>query len=240
MNRRTLLTSISVGAATVAGCTGGDENDETGRKYKPCNHMVLEYWILPEDVKAEVDTAFDEGQYESDEELLWQQIAGSDVQALQRGGKVFEKGPDGYEPRQEITFYSPQVDVNDGVHTLQFEETTPQYDSMKHLTVQRGPEVPRNISIAVKNTEGTVIEETDLTIKDRNSEPEVPVASEFGTYVVEVTVEDWGTVTEKLRLHSGVGVMVLGINESDEGESPFSVFIAKDPSDGESLCPWEV
>jgi len=201
--------------------------------------MVLEYWILPEDVEAEVDTAFDEGRYESDEELLWQQVAGPDVQALQRGGRVFEKGPDGYEPRQERTFYTPQVDVDDGVHVLQFEETTPQYDSTKYLTVDRVPEVPLNVSIVIKETEGTVIEKTELTIEDRTSDPEIPVASEFGTYVVEVTVEDWETVTEKSTLGSSIGVMLLDVSENDEGESPFSVSIAKDPSDGEAVCPWE-
>ena len=70
MHRRTLLTVVSLSAATVAGCTGKpnkdtDENDE--REYEECNHRILHYQNLPEDVRSEVDTALSKGQYETDE-----------------------------------------------------------------------------------------------------------------------------------------------------------------------------
>ena len=221
MNRRTLLTAISVGAATVAGCTGRDENDE--RKYEECKLRIIYYRDLPEDVKTEVDTAFDEGQYESDEELLWQQVAGPDVEALKRGE----------------TYYSPQVDVDDDVHVLQFEETTPQYDSTKHLTVVGVPEVPLHISFTIKDTEGTVLKEAERTIEEKDSNRKVPVASEFGTYMLEVTVEDWGTVTESLTLGYATDVIQLSIRETDEAESPFFVSIDINPAKKKAECPWE-
>lgn len=222
MNRRTLLTAISGGAATVAGCTGGDEDD--GRKYEECDRRFLDYRILPRDVKAEVDTAFNEGRYESDEELLWEQVAGPRLEALARDG----------------SYYAPQVDVENSVHILQFEEITPQYDSTKHLTVIHVPEVPLEISIAIKDTEGEVLDETDLTIEDRDSNQEAPIANEFGTYLVEVTVEDWGSVTEELTLGPFPEPIRLGIiGENDETDQRFSVAIESGSDSDYDPCPWE-
>ncbi|WMT09847.1 hypothetical protein NP511_09505 [Natrinema thermotolerans] len=224
MNRRTLLTSISVGAATVAGCTGGVENDETGRKYEECNLPALQYGTLPEDVRAEVDTAFNEGQYETDGELLWQQVAGPGVEFLKKGGPWYT--PDG-------TYYTPQVDSDNGVHTLQFEETTPQLDSTKYLHVEDVPEVPVNITI--KYTDGTVLE--DHTIEEKDDYPEVPVSNKVGTYLVEVTVKDWGTVTEEFGIDHFTQELNFGIHR--ESESSFSVSIQDNPATYPASCPWE-
>lgn len=233
MNRRTLLTSISVGAATVAGCIGKlnrDENDEQKkpnrnendeRKYEECNRRILNYRTLPEDVKTEVDTAFDEGQYESDEELLWQQVAGPGVEWLLREG----------------TYYAPQVDVDNGVHTLKFEETTPQFET-KYLNVEHDLEEPQDLSITIKAIEGnskrTVLQEDGITIGDGGSNQKVPIASEFGKYLVEVTIEDFGTVTREVRLDPDVTI-ILNIGK----EPNFSAHIVESrPDELESKCPW--
>jgi len=226
VKRRTLLAAVSMGAATVAGCVGepngaGDENAEP--KYEDCNTRVLHYRILPEDVKTEVDTAFNGGHYESDEELLWQQVAGPRVEVLGRDG----------------SYYAPQVDVDNGVYTLQFEETTPQYDSTKYLTVSEVPEVPLEISITITDAQGTVLEMTDFTIEERHSDQKVPVASEFGTYIVEVTIEDWGSVTEELALASAPEPILLNIRDDDESESSFSVQIRSISDQGAFACPWQ-
>ncbi|WP_130502038.1 hypothetical protein [Natrinema hispanicum] len=226
MKRRTLLAAVSMGTATVAGCVGepnrtGDENAEP--KYEDCNMRVLHYRILPEDVKTEVDTAFHGGQYESNEELLWQQVAGPRVEVLGRDG----------------SYYAPQVDVDNGVYTLQFEEITPQYDSTKYLTVSEVPEVPLDISITITDAQGTVLEEIDLTIEERHSDQKVPVASEFGTYIMEITVEDWGSVTEELTLASAPEPILLNIRDDDEAKSSFSVQIRSISDQGAFACPWE-
>ncbi|MFA9416386.1 hypothetical protein [Natrinema sp. HArc-T2] len=256
MKRRTLLAAVSTGTATVAGCTGkldgstndtegsgrpdGDENaereyeecgtgeladedEDVGRQYEECNHRILHYRILPEDVKTEVDTAFNQGHYESDGELLWEQVAGPGVEALERDG----------------LHYAPQVNVDNGVHVLHFQEITPQYNSTKYLTVHSVPEAPLELSITVTDTEGIVLEETDLTIQERDSDQKVPVASEFGTYLVEVTVEDWGSVTEELTLGSSPEEMLLAIREGDKEDSSFSISIQTSADDGYAACPWE-
>ncbi|QCS44461.1 hypothetical protein [Natrinema versiforme] len=163
-----------------------------------------------------------EGQYESDEELLWQQVAGPDVEALKRGE----------------TYYAPQVDVENGVHTLQFEETTPQYDSTKHLTVPDVSEVPLNISFTIKDTEGTVLKEVDRTIEEKDNDRKVPVATELGTYLVEVTVEGWGTVTESVTLEYTTHQVLLNTQENDEAESSFSVSITQNPATTPAKCQW--
>lgn len=225
MNRRAFLTSISVGTATVAGCIGRNENNKNERKYEECNQRVIHYGSLPEDVKAEVDTAFDEGQYESDGELLWQQVAGPRVEWLLHGG----------------TYYTPQVDVDNGVRTLQFRDTTPQYDSMKYLHIRDVPEIPLDILITVRNSNGAVLEEVNTTIEDRafDRRPKIPVASEFGTYIIEVTVEDWGTVTEELALHPNYNTMLLEIDKEKEKKPSFSEFITIDPNADKTICSWE-
>ncbi|QLG48710.1 hypothetical protein [Natrinema halophilum] len=241
MKRRALLTSITVGAATVAGCIGKlnrDENDE--RKYEACNHSVLRYRNLPDDVKTEVDTALNEGHYVSDEQLLWQQVAGPEVEALVQGTRHIDS--DG-EIEDDTVLYAPQVDVTNGTHIIEFEEITP------HLTVVEVPEVPLHISITIKYTSGTIVKEIDLPIKQIYSSPEVSLPRDYGSYIVEVTVEDWGT--ESVTVHSPKDIS-LSISENDislsipktEGiESSGSADDEAEPSDSAgntspAVCPW--
>jgi len=75
MNRRTVLAGCAL-STTLAGCLDGislrDMRSDT-EEYEECHLIEISYEWLPDDVRTEVDTALDEGSYET-ERLLFAEL----------------------------------------------------------------------------------------------------------------------------------------------------------------------
>ena len=227
MNRRRFLTVATTGTITLAGCIGGNIGDKTTEKYEECDLMIIYYGLLPSDVQKEVDTAFNKGKYETEGELLWKEVAGPNVQAI----------------KKDDNFYAPNVEREDGVHTLRFEETTPRYAEPQFLRVSNTTNDTLNISITVKDSKKTILEKADFTVEPKSGldDHRVPIAREFGEYIFDIEIEGlWSdTIVEELLERYPRPILYIYPDEesSSHGEQ---VSLAKHVDDvGMRRCTWE-
>lgn len=107
-----------------------------------------------------------------------------------------------------------------------------QYDEVKSLTVENGLETDLNATITIRNGDGTILSETNVSApKGGHPDKQIPVADESGDYTAEITVDGRGTVTTSFDLRTPVSDPVLYIGEivPDEGE-PFGAAVDGAPA----------
>ncbi|MFC6718319.1 hypothetical protein ACFQGT_11820 [Natrialbaceae archaeon GCM10025810] len=197
MNRRTLLATVGA-TVGIAGCTenlqsetfGDDSTDQDD--YEQCDEEILLFEHLPDDVKTEVETAFEEGEYRTDGELLYEQVASSNVEALRRNDLYWEAHVD----ERLLPFTKT---------TLSFTQTTIRYDSTIDLEIRNASEEEWTESILVRNVdEEILVHEEDVTIDpypiaDEEKEDvraddkriaTFPVSKQWGRYKILLAYED--------------------------------------------------
>lgn len=155
MKRRAILASVGVTSAGVAGCletvdprTNGKQN---GRRYEACGEPVLVFAKLPTEVQREVRTAFEEGEYSNDGELLYGQVAGESIEALRRNDFYYE------------------AHVNTkllGGQTLSFTQTSMHYESPVDVEIRNLREDEWRGTVKVTGVDGeTHVLEENVTIE---------------------------------------------------------------------------
>lgn len=145
MPQRDYFAFLEVGVVAAAGCLHDDSGDDGGspdasQTFDGCNMGVIYEERLPEEVQREVNTAFDDDVYESDEELHWEQIEGQ-ADALYRDG--------GY--------YEPTVDGDTETRTLRFEETSVNEPFL--FIIHTRPDTNVTGSVIVEGEEGSLADD---------------------------------------------------------------------------------
>lgn len=218
MNRRTLLATVGVTTAGLAGCLGSVSGEQ---KYEECDAPFVLYGYLPDDVATEVDSAFENGGYETDDELLYAQAVSDDTPL----GK-------------DDTLYEHQVEPDGDAPRLSFEEWTA-YSSPVELTVRNDTDDAVELSVAVTDDNGTVVLAEDaVTVDPDGGSRSFPVASAFGEYDIDIEFENgrretetWyvGPPTETSRNFGGT----VRISDGD-------VSFRQDTREYDRpICPWE-
>lgn len=154
MHRRNLLGVLGMGGVVVAGClhrasesAGDDESPAGEQAFEGCDLTVVYDRRLPDEVVEEVDAAFDdEGGYQSDGELYWEQIQG-EAEALYRDG----------------AYYEPIIESGDGSRTLRFEETT--VEESFSFRLYSHTDDPVRGSVTAEGPDGTVLEEEAFDVE---------------------------------------------------------------------------
>lgn len=196
MNRRALLSAAAGTTVGVAGCL-----ESTDEPYESCGDRELVYSRLPEDVKAEIDAAFEEGTYEEtdvvvEEKFLYELVEGPSVKALRRDG----------------TYYEPRIDEEPawlGLGTkriLSFEEATLTRDSKEALRIRNATAEPWNGVVTIEETGGELVVDEEITVEsfprteseaqtaaqagERDRLTSIPVTDECGRYDLTFEPED--------------------------------------------------
>ncbi|AXR80244.1 hypothetical protein [Natrarchaeobaculum sulfurireducens] len=166
MNRRDVLATMGISLSTpLVGClqtsNTGSENEE--QEYEECYLIEIQYEWFPQDIKDEVDTALEEGSYETDT-LLFAEAVDAEESYL-----VVNDTP-----------YEPIVETSNETQTLELHE----------VDVIRTPE-PRNIrvhndddrkhEVHVELTNGETFVAETITL-DSGEETELEATDRFGTY----------------------------------------------------------
>ena len=202
-NRRALLGSIA--AVGVAGCLSavpGAESD-AGRDYEECTAPYVEYDDLPTDLAAEVDAAFAEGAYVTDETPLYEQAVG-----------------DGTPLWRTDTPYEHRVERDGDTRRLTFEEQTA-YDSPRDLKIENPTDDRIAVSATITDEDGErVLDVTGIEVAPDDNE-RLEAVSQFGTYEVDVELEDGRreTKTWTLTPPKGGGVDALVVSIAADGIS---------------------
>lgn len=218
MNRRAILAILGASTATVAGCLGGPERDgednEKGdeeRNYEPCNKQLILFSLLPDEVKKEVETAIEEGEYRTEGELLYDQVEGPGVEALVRNGMYYES---------DITR------TQDGSQILSFTEVTVTHDQKRDLLVQNVTEDEWSGTITIENSDGRRLVEEEVTIDSfptdetpkqdtedgiDNRITRLPISDEFGRYIItfESKTGEREQVEDTIGRTDAIGILVV-------------------------------
>ena len=191
MHRRVLLGSITVGVAAVSGCldddtgeagTGSSEtaDDETteaaASEYEECHAPFVDYDELPDEIAAEVDAAFDDGEYVTNDDILYEQAVG-----------------DGTPLWTDETPYEHRVETDGETRRLSFEEQSA-YSSPRDLEIWNDTAEPRSVVATVTDEDGELVVDAALTV-EANDRKRVEAASRFGTYDVVIELDDGRTET---------------------------------------------
>lgn len=200
MHRRALLGSVAAaGAVGAAGCLGSLADAGSGgtRDYEECNAPYVEYDDLPADLAAEVDAAFAEGAYVTDEMPLYERAVG-----------------DGTPLWKDDTPYEHYVERDGDARRLAFEEQTA-YDSPRDLEIENrsGERILASATITDENGE-RVLDVTGIEV-DPDDRERLEGVQRFGTYEVDVELEDGRRETETWELtppkSGGVDALVVSI-----------------------------
>lgn len=202
MRRRALLAALGAQttAASVAGCladgasvpAGGDENesaDESERDrgnadagdpdcrsdepIEECGHLVISADAVPAAVRCEIDAAFDDGAYETDDDLLL--AAAMDVEHAY--------------VRREETEYEPVVERDGNATTLRFREAERlTLREPARTTVRNDAQRARTVTVSIDREDGTVVEESfELSGSGRKR---LDVSDVIGRYEIRIETDD--------------------------------------------------
>ncbi|MDS0477984.1 hypothetical protein [Natrinema sp. 1APR25-10V2] len=180
MKRRTLLTVLSMGTVTTAGCiTGLNRGTSTNnggadqREYERCGKYIIDVNSLPDTAKDEARTAIEDDHYETAGELLLPEVV--DI-----NGSYISRRKDG-----ERVYYELSVEPGGEVTRLRAEEMLP-----KTSAVQVENATERNLTANVRiEHEGDLLVEKTVDIGvggdvDLDEEAEY----KYGSYRAEVNV----------------------------------------------------
>lgn len=218
MNRRECLAALGTVSAALTGCSspfGGS------RGYEECDAPFVLYDSLPRDVRSEVDSAFDDGTYETDGDLLYDEAVSDDT-PLGRAG----------------TLYGHRVDRDGDVRRLSFEEWAA-YPSPVELAVRNDAAETVHASVRVTDEGGaTVFEKGGVALEPDGGSRRFPVTAEFGEYEFEVATETGRRAVETWRIGptSVTGRNYAGTARVSENGIEFDQTSVEYDR---PVCPWE-
>lgn len=166
MNRREILATMGISLSTpLGGClqinNTGSENEEQG--YEECYLIEIQYEWVPQDIKDEVDTALEEGSYETDT-LLFAEAVDVEESSLMVND----------------TPYKPVVETTNETQTLEFHEVDVIRTPEPRIIRVRNDD-DRKHEVHVKLTNGETFVDETITLKT-GEETELEATDRFGTY----------------------------------------------------------
>jgi len=192
------ITALSM--AGFAGCVGDPQSSEDSSSsedsddpqspedFETCGAVTINIEALPDPARTEVETALENGQYETDEELYLPHLMDIDTSYLL---------PDTWVYRRAEVAYQAVVSQDGATNTLELEEAVPTHGE-KPLGIRNEGDEQVTVEVHIKRlrTDETLYEET-LTI-DSGSKTETAAFNreigEHGEYQLTITSEDQITV----------------------------------------------
>lgn len=203
MKRRTLLASVSVGAATVAGCLSGSSD---GWGYRTtCELPTFNYEHLPDNAKEEVKKAFSDGEYEADGNLYYELLLEEpEEQALLKDG----------------TYYVAEIDLTKETSTLTFKETTPTFDSLQVVEIENDTDETINFSYTIAYEDGgALVDKNGKEVKERpltlrsGMNRSIEILDKYTTYEIRIEFEDGRTESDTFGFDRKSEKIEVSINE---------------------------
>ena len=206
------------GSGDESGNDNGGENDANGtdepQEYETCHLVSIDYEWLPEEIRAEVDAALEEGSYRSDR-LLFAEAVDPDRSYLVVDG----------------TPYEPIVEADGDREILEFREDD----------VVRAPE-PRAVHVRNDDTrdhelrveltgEGPILEET-LEI-EAGGERELEATEEFGTYELSARALTGHEAEDSIEFEVSDSTWDAYVEVTDD-----DLWVSQDVADI-APCPWD-
>ena len=187
MRRRSLLTAVSAGALSVAGClstgTGGagpEAGGSTGgeaRRYEECGREIIPYDMFPGPVQAEIDAA-SEGRYEAARVYLAEAM---DIDAS-------------YVSIDD-TYYEPSVTEVGDRQRLELQAVEPKaLPTARPVRVEQPRGGERTVTVSLTAEDGTPLVEETRSLHP-GGDVEFGTVRRVGTHDLRVTVVD-GEETE--------------------------------------------
>lgn len=182
MKRRTLLASLGATSVSVAGCVSTiapSSSEDSSSDFEACGEPILVFSKLPDAVQREVETAFEEGEYHADGELLYEQVAGDSVQALRRND----------------FYYDSHIDKKLlGGKTLSFTQTTMTHDSPVDLEIRNTRDGDWKGTVKVTDVDGEILVlEENVTVESYPTDPEKRRVDLTDERIKQFSVTDeWG------------------------------------------------
>lgn len=225
MQRRTLLTTLGTGGVSFAGCLGDmsvenresptETPDNAGTEYTECKAPYIDYTDLPEELAAEVDGAFEDGVYVTNEEPLFPQAVS-----------------DGTPLWKDDVPYEQEVERDGESYRLSFAEQTA-FSSPRRIYLSTDTDDELSAALVVTDEIGDkIVEEDDLTLVPGEKE-QIQGPREFGEYEVVLEVEDDRRETEDWELDphrtETIEGLVVSIDGKDISIKPLVSVVDFDP-----------
>lgn len=233
MKRREILAISSLGGSALAGCLTSNE-DNWGYE-RTCELPTFEYRHLPANAKEEVDIAFSEGRYKTDEKLYYERLLEEpEEQALRKDGSYYVSN---ITREEEDTIFGTTV-----ASTLSFEETIPEFDSPQIIEIRNRTDSEITITVTIRYANGGVLTDEngneiinrEITLGNAsswNSNYQFEALDKYTTYVVNLEFESGRTESETFRFDRRSERLEVSI-----GENRFS---GGGIGAGYSTCEWE-
>lgn len=223
MKRRTVLTAFTTGMLAFAGCASETDSDEWNYR-TTCDRMIIPYRNLPDNAREEVDTAFTEGEYETEGNLYYELL----LEDIEQQYLVRDR-----------TYYLAEIDETKERSTLKFRETTPSFESPHPIKIQNETGERLDFTFTIGTGEGSMLTEIKAHERQVVLEPEEVyhtdgIIDEFGTYTVRLEFDDGRSEEDEFTVGNYKnGHVYVETSISSDGVSAGNHIGADDGS-----CPW--
>lgn len=183
MNRRAFLAGVSgVATGTVAGCLSAVPGiTPPPDSFEQCDTLTIPIEWLPDPAENETETAYTDGQYETDDELYLPHVI--DIEST-------------YLEREHMSDYFLKADVEsrDGVNRLTLSRTTPSWGE-RSLDLENDAEGQHTVEVRVSRLPNWERDDTEVVIEttveiDEDETIEIGTFERtFGEYSAEVTID---------------------------------------------------
>ncbi|MFC6729309.1 hypothetical protein ACFQDG_11715 [Natronoarchaeum mannanilyticum] len=192
MKRRGLLLGAGIVVSSLAGCLGnrsGETNDSNNPEntteednaitYEQCPDMFVSLDDLPKPAKEEANTAIENGVYETDGELILNEVLSIEESYLLATGR----------------YYNMTVTTDDGVTRLRSEEVVPKEATLP--VIDNGMETDVTVDLRIEH-EGSLLLEDTITLRAR-SETALTDGNDYpyGQYRATLKIQTGGEVHEE-------------------------------------------
>ncbi|NGM67711.1 hypothetical protein G6M89_01580 [Natronolimnobius sp. AArcel1] len=211
MNRRAVLASVSAATASaVAGCSTPTARDDV-TEYDECELSIILGGNLPGPVASEVETALEDGQYQTDGDLRLQEVMGPDTTYIHVSGQYFE----------------PHIDTDGETTTLVLGESIPRQDEGDLPLRNRTGEA---IDAAIRVTYQPPGDDDTETIRDDRLE--LPVGEsetipdswqQYGRYTLEIDFGDFDSLEESWSINLGTTFRGLTLESTSQLQPDMNV-----------------
>ena len=231
MKRRELLTSVGLASCVLAGCTGRrdggsepvdatDESDSEGGEennsssevtYQECEERFILLSALPDSAKEEATTAYENGKYETESELVLSKVIDIDDSYL-RFSALNDDDRD---------WYAPVVEQEADVSVLRLERERPPSSITPRLDNNTGENVVVEIQVEDREDDEVIIDDVIELSADDSTRLNGSVDYRLGGYEANISAKKGAEtlVSEEISWNLSLSLADLVIYIEEDGVS---------------------
>ena len=231
MKRRELLTSVGLASCVLAGCTGSrdgesepgdatDESDSEGGEennsssevtYQECEERFILLSALPDPAKEEATTAYEDGKYETESELVLSKVIDIDDSYL-RFSALSDDDRD---------WYAPVVEEEADVSALRIERERPPSGITPRLDNNTGENVVVEIQVEDREDDEVIIDDVLELAADDSTRLNESVDYRLGGYEANISAKKGAEtlVSEGISWNLSLSLADLVIYIEEDGVS---------------------